>query len=158
MKYWKNWWHKYSNIQHFSHLILNPKNTCWVLVWSDPVQLGNGSDFEWHLKTQQFWQPLSHVTITIWLAWTGSCTMGAQIPNMFGFGMVQSCSVCEWFCFWMVGTFWTPSGIVSVFPVFKRWICRSSLCRVIGYLLNTTEIRCHFFKLMSNWLREIWGK
>ena len=29
------------------------------------------------------------------------CTMGARIPSAFGFRMVESCSVVEWFCIGM---------------------------------------------------------
>ena len=36
---------------------------------------------------------------------------------MLGLWMVQSCSVGELFCFWMVGTFWTASCI----PLY--WFC-----------------------------------
>ena len=53
-------------------------------------------------------------------------TMGAWIPNMFGFWMLQSCLVGEW-----LGLFWTPSCILMYWFCFRMV---SSIVYVIGPL------------------------
>ena len=41
----------------------------------------------------------------------------AQIQNIFGFQIVQSCLVGEWFSFWTVGTF------LDAFCILMYWLC-----------------------------------
>ena len=53
--------------------------------------------------------------------------MGARIPNTFGFRMVQSCSIGEWFGFRMVWTKWLP--FCSDF----EWFCSVFECSVFEW-------------------------
>ena len=54
---------------------------------------------------------------------TGSTIVGALIPNAFGFRMIQSCSIDEWFGFRMVWTKWLPfcSDFEWSVPVQRWW-------------------------------------
>ena len=65
-------------------------------------------------------------------------TLGAQIPIMFGFWMVQSCLVGKWFNFQMVGAF---LGAIFVFLCTGLVFERSALVHSCSYSPNHSKTK-----------------